>query len=75
MRSLLVIAATVRRNPVYRCGIIPLTLLARPRGCSPQKILHQLGELHPVGDAQKQVSIPHRDFRIWDHKIGPSPRN
>ena len=70
-----VIAITMRRNRAYICGIITLTPLALARSYSARKIRHQIGELHPVGDAQQKASIPQRDFRIRARKIGPSPRN
>jgi len=65
----------MRRNPVYISGIIPLTPLTRLRSRSPHQILHQIGELHPVGEAQQQAPFTHHDFRIGALKIGPSHRN
>lgn len=65
----------MRRNPVYSRGIIAFTPLARSRDRSPQEVLHQIGELHPVGHAQKQTPFTHYDFRIWAREIGPSHGN
>jgi hypothetical protein len=65
----------MRRNLAYRRGIITFTPLARSRSRRPQKLLHQIGKLHPVGDAQQQTPFTHHDFRIRARKIGPSHRN
>jgi hypothetical protein len=73
--SLLVMGATERRNPVYSCGIITFTPLARSRHRSPQEVLHQISKLHPVGHAQQQASFTHHDFGIRARKIGPSHGN
>lgn len=73
--QLLVMGVTVRRNPVYSCGIIIFTPLARSRDRSSKEICHQIGKLHPVGHTQKQTPFTHYDFRIRAPEIGPSHRN
>jgi hypothetical protein len=66
---------TMRRNLIYIRGIITFTPVARSRSHSPEEILHQIAELHPVGEAQQQTPFTHHDFRIRTCKIGPSHRN
>jgi hypothetical protein len=68
---LFVIGATMRRNPVYSHGIITFTSLARARRRSPSQLLHQIGEIHPIGHAQKQAPSTHYDFRISAPKVRP----
>ena len=68
---LLIMGATMRRNLVYICGIITLTPFARARRRSPQKILDQIGEIRPIGHAQKQTPFTHHDFRISAPEIRP----
>lgn len=75
MPSLRIIAATMRRNWVYARGIITFTSLARSRSRSLQEILHQIGELDPVGEAEQQAPFAHHDFWIRARKIGPSLGN
>ena len=67
--------AIVRRNPVYIRGIITFTSPAHARRRSPQKILHQIGEIYPISHAQKQTAFTHHDFRISAPEIRPSHRN
>ena len=72
---LLVMGATMRRNPVYGCGIITFTSLARARRRSPSQLLHQIDEIHPIGHAQKQAPSTHYDFRISAPEICPPHGN
>ena len=71
MPSMLVMATNMRRNPVYSCGIITFTFLARARRRSPSQLLHQIGEIHPIGHAQKQAPSTHYDFRISAPEVRP----
>jgi len=61
----------MRRNPIYSRGIITFTPLAHARRRSSQKILDQIGEIHPIGHAQKQTPSTHYDFRISAPEICP----
>lgn len=72
-----------RRDPDRGRGVIDFTLAAqlplhsvgRSHSRFTREAIHQIGQLHQVGEPKKHPPIAHHEFRIWARKISPLRRD